>query len=201
MLTVCLTGNIGSGKSLVAHFMEEKGAHVISLDELSKELLNRGTHVYAELSCMFPEILDRAGNVDKKKMASLIFNDDEARRRVEKIIHPAVWRACDDVIASYKTDPHAIVVVELALLYGSSREQWADVNVGVVADESIRLQRLILKRNMSKDDALARMRTQPSNKEIEGICHYVITNNFSSPDALKGEVNKLIEKLRHNMKL
>ena len=122
MLRAGLTGDLGSGKSTVARMLAERGAIVLSSDEMGRALMQPGEHVYAEVIAKFgSQIVSADGSIDRKKLAALAF--DSARPRVEElnaIIHPAVIEAqAEQLAALEETNRQAIAVVESALIFST----------------------------------------------------------------------------------
>ncbi len=123
MLRVGLTGDLGSGKSTVARMLAERGAVVLSSDEMGRALMQPGQPVYAEIVAKFgAEVVAADGSLDRHKLAALAF--DPAHPQVEElnaIVHPAVMDAQAKQIAELgATNPHAIVVVESALIFSTT---------------------------------------------------------------------------------
>ena len=123
MLRVGLTGDLGSGKSTVARMLAERGAVVLSSDEMGRALMQPGQPVFAAIVAKFGEgVVAADGTLDRRKLAALAF--DAARPRVDElneIVHPAVLEAQAKQVAELgSTNPHAIVVVESALIFSTT---------------------------------------------------------------------------------
>lgn len=123
MLRAGLTGELGSGKSTVARMLAERGAVVLSSDEMGRALMQPGQRAYTEIVAKFgSEVVAADGSLDRKKLATLAF--DARRPRVEElnaIVHPAVIEAqAEELVELAKTQPHAIVVVESALIFSTN---------------------------------------------------------------------------------
>lgn len=123
MLRVGLTGDLGSGKSTVGRMLAERGAMVLSSDEMGRELMQPGRTVFAEIVAKFgAEVVAADGSLDRHKLAALAF--DRTRPRVEElnaIVHPAVIEAQAKLIEEMGVaKPHAIVVVESALIFSTT---------------------------------------------------------------------------------
>ncbi len=123
MLRVGLTGDLGSGKSTVARMLAERGAVVLSSDEMGRALMQPGQPVFAEVVAKFGEgVVAEDGTLDRRRLAALAF--DPAHPRVDElneIVHPAVLEAQAKQVAELgSTNPHAIVVVESALIFSTT---------------------------------------------------------------------------------
>lgn len=183
-MIICLTGGIGSGKSHAASILESFGAYALDLDDISREILAPHTPATMRVLELWGNV-GRDGVIDRAALAEIVFSDAQARAQLEAIVHPAVWAEVDSRIAQIRElDSQAVIVLELALLAGSSREKWADVNLGIVADKDVRLERLEHYRGMSADEARARIAAQVSDGTIRDICDVVIDNS-GTPDELE----------------
>ena len=132
MLRVGLTGDLGSGKSTVARMLAERGAVVLSSDEMGRALMQPGEQAYAQIVATFgSDVVAEDGTLDRKKLAALAFDAKQPRiEELNAIIHPAVIDAQAEQLAEMeKTNPAAIVVVESALIFSTQyapRGSWRD---------------------------------------------------------------------------
>src|SRR5688572_23518570 len=118
MRRIALTGGIATGKSHVRRRFEELGVPTIDADTLAREAVAPGTEGLAGVVQAFGTgILDPSGALDRKKLADIVFRDDDARRRLEAIVHPAVRRATDLWFASLDGSLHPIAIADIPLLY------------------------------------------------------------------------------------
>ena len=165
MLRAGLTGDLGSGKSTVARMLAERGAVVLSSDEMGRALMQPGERAYAEIVANFGDAVVAAdGSLDRKKLAELAFDAKQPRvEELNAIIHPAVIEAQAAQLAELaKTNPHAIAVVESALIFStlhSPRGSWRDrfdCILLVEAPEAVKIARVV--------DRIAAGRTLPSEE-------------------------------------
>jgi dephospho-CoA kinase len=177
LLLVGLTGGIGSGKSTVARMLESLGAVLIDADDLARRAIDKGTPGYELVLQAFGRgILTPSGEIDRERLASLVFADPDARRRLEAIVHPEVARMAAEMVQSYRATDHIVVYV-VPLLVENNLQDMFDVVVTVSASEDIRLSRLAGEREMSEDDVRSRMAAQTSDSEKEGVADFVIRND------------------------
>jgi dephospho-CoA kinase len=182
MLTVALTGGIGSGKSTVARMLATRGAHVLELDAVARQVLAPGGAAVAEVAAEWPGTV-RDGRVDRAALARVVFNDAAARARLSAITHPRTWVVTDEHIERWeRTDPSGIAIIELALLAGSPRENAYHANVVVAADRDVRLSRLVQARGMSAEDAAARLAAQPPQESLEYLADVWLENSGTERD-------------------
>ncbi len=188
MLRVALTGGIGSGKSLVGEILEELGALVIDSDQLAREVIERGSPGYEEVVAAFGDSILSEGQIDRSKLAAVVFNESDLRKKLESIIHPLVREAAEKL--ARKLPSGAILINQIPLLVESDGAKRFDYVVTVSADEEIRRERLRL-RGLKDYEITQRMAAQVSDSEREKIANYIIRNN-GSIDELTRAVEELM---------
>ena len=188
MLRVALTGGIGSGKSLVGEILEELGALVIDSDQLAREVIERGSPGYEEVVTAFGDSILSEGQIDRSKLAAVVFNESDLRKKLESIIHPLVREAAEKL--ARKLPSGAILINQIPLLVESDGAKRFDYVVTVSADEEIRRERLRL-RGLKDYEITQRMAAQVSDSEREKIANYIIRNN-GSIDELTQAVEELM---------
>lgn len=186
---VGLTGGIGAGKSAVAERLAAHGAIVIDADRLAREAVAKGTDGLREVVDAFgAEILTDDGELDRPALARQVFGDDEARGRLEKIIHPRVRARTAELIAA--APPDAVVVNDVPLLVETGIAAGFDVVIVVLADEDVRVARLTRDRGMTPDEAHARIRSQATDDQRRAVAGVVIVNN-GGRDELRARVDEV----------
>ncbi|MCX7620566.1 MAG: dephospho-CoA kinase [Acidimicrobiales bacterium] len=176
MLLVGLTGGIGSGKSTVAARLAERGAVVIDADAITRELQQPGQPVLAAMVERFgTEILGEDGQLDRKKVAGTVFNDDQALADLNAIVHPAVGAEIARRLAEEAATDH-IVILDVPLLVESGRNDLAALIV-VDTDPEVAVERLVTQRGFSEADARARIAKQASREDRLAKADFVIDNN------------------------
>ena len=188
MLRVALTGGIGSGKSLVGEILEELGALVIDSDQLAREVIERGSPGYEEVVTAFGDSILSEGQIDRSKLAAVVFNESDLRKKLESIIHPLVREAAEKL--ARKLPSGAILINQIPLLVESDGAKRFDYVVTVSANEEIRRERLRL-RGLKDYEITQRMAAQVSDSEREKIANYIIRNN-GSIDELTRAVEELM---------
>ena len=189
MLVVALTGGIGSGKSLAAQYFAALGAIVIDADQLSREVIERGTPGFDEVVTAFGDEILRDGDIDRKRLGDLVFNSLSERHKLEEIVHPLVRRAFETAVANLESD--ARLIYEIPLLAETGSACRFDYVITVESDAQIRAGRLE-NRGMSQSDIDRRVSSQATEQQRVAIADYVIHNNGTS-EALLREVEHLWE--------
>jgi dephospho-CoA kinase len=170
-----LTGNIATGKSTVAKMLEDLGATVIDADALVHELQRQGTPVFDDIVAAFgPSILDRAGEIDRKALGSMVFSDPAQLRRLESIVHPAV---SVESLRRIMEAPTPVVVYEAIKLIEAGRAELCDALWVVTAPSEVQLQRLMRDRGMGQAEARQRIAAQPPQSEKIKRATVVIDNS------------------------
>ena len=190
MLRVALTGGIGSGKSLVGEILEELGALVIDSDQLAREVIERGSPGYEEVVTAFGDSILSEGQIDRSKLAAVVFNETDLRKKLESIIHPLVREAAEKL--ARKLPSGAILINQIPLLVESDGAKRFDYVVTVSADEEIRRERLRL-RGLKDYEITQRMAAQVSDSQREKIANYIIRNDGSID-----ELTRAVEALMAN---
>lgn len=170
-----LTGGIGTGKTTVSGLLKSFGARVIDADDISRYALDTGTDCYKDTVAAFGnEILNSDGSVDRKKLAEIVFHDEEALNRLNGIIHPFVRKTIYEETAA--ADTYEMIVWDIPLLFESGYETETDAVLVVTCPLEVRLERLFLRSGLSREEALSRMRAQMTDEERCRKATYVIDN-------------------------
>jgi dephospho-CoA kinase len=190
VLRVALTGGIGSGKSLVGEILEELGALVIDSDQLAREVIERGSPGYEEVITAFGDAILSEGQIDRAKLAAVIFKEKDLRKKLESIIHPLVREAAEKLARNLPSG--AILVNQIPLLVESDGAKRFDYVITVSADEDIRRERLRL-RGLKDYEITERMAAQVADLDREKIANYILRNDGSID-----ELTRAVEELMAN---
>jgi len=175
MVTVGLTGGVGSGKSTVAALLAAHGALVIDADAIAREVVAPGEPALTEIADAFgPEVIRGDGELDRPALAARVFTDGEARARLNAITHPRIAARTAEIMAG--AAPGQVVVHDVPLLVENRLAGAYDLVVVVEASREVRMQRLAL-RGMPAAEAERRMASQASDAERREVADVVITNN------------------------
>ena len=189
MLVVALTGGIGAGKSTVAQCFAELGALVIDADQLARMVIERGTDGFAEVLLRFGDEVILNGDIDRKKLAEIVFSDASARADLEAIIHPRVQAIFAEAVADLDHDD--ILIYEIPLLAETNAAEKFDYVITVESDIELRKERL-LNRGLYISQIEKRIAAQASPESREALADTVFYNN-SDEDSLLRQVENLWE--------
>lgn len=195
-MRVGLTGGIGSGKSTVSLLLAEHGAVIIDYDLLAREAVAVGMPALAAIVERFgPGILLPDGTLDRPALGAIVFADDEARRELEAITHPAIGELAWTLDAS--APDGAVVVHDHPLLVEVGLTEFVDLVVVVDVPPEVQLDRLVRLRGLTESDVRARIAAQ-SGRDDRLAAADVVIDNSGSPDELAAAVNALWERLTSN---
>ena len=195
MLLVALTGGIGSGKSLAGQFFADQGAIVVDSDQLSREVIERGTPGFDEVLLRFGDEILTNGDIDRKKLAAIVFEDEESRINLEEIIHPLVRKSFEILVESASEGD--IVINQIPLLVETHGAERFDRVITVISPLEKRKERLKL-RGLPSYEIERRISAQASDEERIEISDYIIENDGTEDDLLR-EVEATFEELQRDI--
>ncbi len=191
MIKVGLTGGIACGKSVVRRHFESSDVATLDADAIVHDLLGPGTEVNHAIAETFgDDVLSPEGSVDRKALASLIFSDEENRRKLNAIVHPEVWRAIEEFFAEAVGRREPLAVVDAALMVETGSHERYDVLVIVACSEDLQRERLMARDCLSVREAEQRIAAQMPIAEKRRYGDYVIdtSGSFHRTIARAGEV-------------
>jgi dephospho-CoA kinase len=177
-----LTGGIGSGKSLAAQFFSQLGALVIDADQLARSAIERGSEGFDEVLLRFGDSVLINGDIDRVALGQIVFENPQAKKDLEAIIHPRIRAEFEEAVASLDADE--IMVYEIPLLVETNAADRFDFIITVESDAKLRKERLRA-RGMFHSDIEKRMASQASEEERRAIADCVLTNNGSEDELLR----------------
>jgi len=189
VLLVGLTGGIGSGKSTVSSLLADRGAAVVDADAIVRRLQAPGTAVFEAMVERFgPGIVAADGTLDRAAVAATVFTDEQARKDLEAIVHPAVGAEMLRQLSEHTGTDH-IVIYDVPLLVESGKKGYGAVVV-VDVDPAVAVERLVRHRGMDETDARNRIANQVPRAERLAAADRVVDNSGSIAD-LTAQVDEL----------
>jgi dephospho-CoA kinase len=183
MILVGLTGGIGSGKSTVSQMLADRGAIIIDGDAIARELQRSGTAVFAAMVERFGDVVGADGQLNRSKIASIVFADAQALADLNKIVHPAIGVEMMRRISEMR-DTDAIAILDFPLLAESPRKGLSGVIV-VDIDPEIAIERVVRDRGMKASDVQARINKQASRQDRLAIADRVLDNSGTKEDLVR----------------
>lgn len=196
MRRIALTGGIATGKSHVRAEFERLGVPTIDSDILAREAVTPGSPGLAAVRARFgDEMLDDTGALDRRKLATLVFADAEARRDLEQIIHPIVRQATEDWFASLGPSRHHFAIADIPLLYETGRDADFDAVIVAACDPATQLQRVLARDQISEEEARQRIAAQWPIEDKMRRADYVIRTD-GAVDETHAQVRSAYDHLR-----
>ncbi len=190
-LILGITGNIASGKSLVAELLRRRGAVLLSADQLARDVVAPGSQLLDELADEFGrQILASDGSLDRKALADLVFADDAARDRLNSLLHPAIGQLAESRLAALRQTAAPLIVYEAPLLFEAGAQGRVDRVLVVTITPALQLKRLMERDHLTPEEAQQRIDAQMPQGEKVARADYLIDNSGS-----RAELERLVEKL------
>jgi len=179
MLLVCVTGGLGSGKSTLSAMLAQRGAVVVDADELARRALDPGTNAFEQVCDLFgDDVVMPDGHLDRRAIAARVFTDESKRRALESILHPEVFRGLVETLERHK-DTDAVVVFDAPLTVETGFHRECDVVVVVSASIDVQVARATRARDLSEEEARARIAAQLPVAQREAVADIVVRNDAS----------------------
>lgn len=197
VIWVGLTGGIASGKSTVSQFLREEGAFIIDADRIAHDLILKGGEAYRSVVATFGrEILDETGEISRRRLGEIIFNDPEKRIALNRIVHPCVFEKADlgkKEIA--RRHPKAIIVFDAALLIETEAHLKMDWILLAYVDRAAQIDRLIRRDGLSRTEAERRIAAQMPLDDKIPFADEIIDNRKPLAE-VKEEVGRIYRRLQ-----
>lgn len=196
-LVIGLTGGIGSGKSVVAQALaKEPGIVVIDVDKLAWEVYRPGTPIYRKLVEHFgPEIVGPEGEIDRKRLGEIVFNDPEELHFLDELIHPALTERLRELIAEHERQGTEVLLVEAALLLESPHvdRELFDYIIALRVDLEEQLRRVMARNGLTREEALKRIGAQDPGKLSQAD---FVVDTRGTPEETVARVRELLRRLQ-----
>lgn len=190
-MIVGLTGGIASGKSTVSSILKDLGAYIIDVDEVGRNVVQKGEKAYNEIVQYFGDkILMANGEINRKALGHIVFSDSEKLKKLNSITHPKIIDKVKETIDQKRSEGREVIVVDAAILIEMGLNLLCDSVWLVSVDKDIRLQRLMDRDRLSENDALNRIKAQFSDEEKSRYSD-VIIDNAKGLEVLKQEIMEL----------
>jgi dephospho-CoA kinase len=174
-----VTGGIASGKSTVAHMLEEFGAPIIDFDLLSRVVVEPGKIAWKDIVAFFGEqVLNPDKTLDRKKLSEIVFRDAEKRKKLEGFIHPRIYEEFTNRVREIvHQDPQAIIQVVVPLLIEANLQHLFHKLLVVYVPEEVQIQRLVERDRITREMALNILSAQMSIEEKKSYADYLVDNS------------------------
>lgn len=192
-----LTGGIASGKSTVARMLRDAGIDVIDADALAREVVAKGSEGLALIMARFgADILDPEGELDRAKLGARVFADDEARRDLNRIVHPLVAQRAQERAQALAAAGRRYVVYDVPLLFENQLHLGMAATLLVAVPEEVQIRRLKERDGLDEEAALARIRAQMPLAEKKALATFVIDNSGPLEETAR-QLSDVWERITH----
>lgn len=195
MYRIGLTGGVGCGKSTVSSYMARLGLPIIDGDKLSREAVTPGSEAMERIRQVFgPEVFLPDGQLDRVKMAKLVFSDEDRRQALNAIIHPYVWRRTEEGFITAQNEGYPIAVMDMPLLLEIGWQLRSEAVWVVRAPVEQQILRMCARDGATREEALARIRKQmPTINKINYAD--VVIDNSGSLEATEQQVQEALQQV------
>ncbi len=175
MITVGLTGGIGSGKTLISEVFNRLGIPVFNADYEAKKIMSSDDKVITQIKKEFGDDIYNTEGINRKKLAAIIFENENALKKINSIVHPKVRESF--ILWSQTKENYPYIIEEAAILFESKAHKELDITINVHADELIRINRVIERDQVPFGSVKSRMKNQLSDEERMSLADYTIYND------------------------
>lgn len=191
MLTIGITGGLGSGKSTACSVFQELGCEIFDADVEAKRILFSSKKVKEELVARFGDTILNNARIDKNTLSKIVFENQENQQILNKIVHPLVTK---EFLARKSSVTSPIYIMDAALLFEANLQQYFDRTILIYTEKKLRIQRAVDRGNLSKEQIEYRMNLQMDENEKRSLADIVIENNGTVME-LKNKIHDLIHNL------
>lgn len=198
MTVIGLTGQSGSGKTMVSDVFRNEGYKVINADTVARQVMEKGEKCLAETAEAFGEnILLSDGSLNRKTLAEIVFSDMGKLQRLNSITYPHINKRIEDMLDAYEKSGGDKVLLDAPTLFEAGEQGLCTAIVSVVADENIRLERIISRDGISREAALKRFKSQHTTEFFILNSDHIIENNGSERE-LEERTREIINIISEN---
>ncbi|MCI9087118.1 MAG: dephospho-CoA kinase [Clostridia bacterium] len=196
-MIIGITGSSGAGKSTVCEILEEYQIKVLNADKMAKQLSKKGNEYLTDIVTLFgEEILQENGELDRPKLANIIYNNEEKRELLNqctfKHIHIAIQKEIQRI---FSENPKAVIAIDAPLLFEAKLEDICNLVIAVIAkDEELQIERIIQRDCITREQAIKRLQAQMPDEFYTSKSQYVIVNDGKIED-IEEQIKEVIENI------
>lgn len=199
MFKLGLTGGIATGKTTISKYLKTKGIPVLDADEYARKVVEPGTPGLTDIVNTFgKQVLQSDGSLNRKLLGQIIFNDMTARQKLNDITHPRIQQMMTDELQKLAKGKTPLVILDIPLLLENHNIAGADSIMVVTVPESIQLNRLMQRNNLTKEEAQRRIDAQMPLSEKEKLADFIVDNSGTIANTLT-QVDKVIQNITESI--
>ncbi len=192
-----LTGQSGSGKTMVSDYLGDCGYSIINADLVARAVTMRGSACNRELRKLFPSCINEDLELDRRKLGSIVFNDKEKLELLNATIFPYINKLIDIEISEFEERGSKLVILDAPTLFEAGADKHCDMIISVVSDDTLRENRIIKRDNLTREQVSARFASQLPKSFFIKNSDYVIEND-GSKEALLNSVKTLFDNIKEH---
>ncbi len=204
MKIIGLTGGIGTGKTTVTDYLISKGFHVIDADKIAREIVLPGSEMLIQLAGVFgKEIIQEDGYLDRKRLGSIVFSDSEKKKKLDELMHTEILETIHDQIFQIREEKGTetshiatsrVIFIDAPLLFETGLDKSTEQVWVIDVDDETRIQRIMERDGLNRDEILKRMSTQMARSEKKERAD-VLLDNTGDKEVLYRQIDQLLQKL------
>ena len=199
MFKLGLTGGIATGKTTISNYLKTKRIPVLDADEYARKVVETGTPGLTDIVNTFgKQVLQSDGSLNRKLLGQIIFNDMTARQKLNDITHPRIQQMMTDELQKLAKGKTPLVILDIPLLLENHNIAGADAIMVVTVPESIQLNRLMQRNNLTKEEAQRRIYAQMPLSEKEKLADFIVDNSGTIANTLT-QVDKVIQNITESI--
>lgn len=196
MTVIGITGPTGAGKTTVLNVLSDLGGVILDCDTLYHDLTATCEPMRQELAERFgTDIFDKDGQLQRKALGAIVFEDEQALSDLNEITHRYVYRAVEQAVAAAKEEERPAVAIDAIALLESGLGCICDTTVAVTADDELRVQRIMARDNISEEYARKRVEAQKPSSWFEEHCDHVLRNDSANPSEVESKAYNLFNSM------
>lgn len=195
MEVIGITGSSGSGKTTISKIIaKDRNIKIIDADKVAKDLTMENTEYLQRIIKIFGEDIAPENELDRQKLAKIIYNDNEAREKLNELTFKYVVGEIKTELNKAKQEQFDAIILDVPLLFESNLNKECDVIIGVIAPKKEKIERICYRDKITKEDAIKRLKTQKNDEYLKQNCNFII-ENISYGNTIK-RVEKILKKLQ-----
>ncbi len=194
-MIIGLTGQTGAGKSTVSQILRDQGAAIVDADQVARQVVGCGSGCLAEIALEFGiGVLQADGTLNRRKLGDIVFHDKQKLRRLNQITFPYITREIQETIDRHKREGTQWVILDAPTLFESGSNKMCDKVISVIASPELRRNRIMIRDNITEEQADSRIASQHEDEFYTQQSDYVLENSGDMA-ALRVQLLELLDKL------
>ncbi|HIY08219.1 MAG TPA: dephospho-CoA kinase [Firmicutes bacterium] len=194
-MIIGLTGQTGAGKSTVSQILRDQGAAIVDADQVARQVVGCGSGCLAEIALEFGiGVLQADGTLNRRKLGDIVFHDKQKLRRLNQITFPYITREIQETIDRHKREGTQWIILDAPTLFESGSNKMCDKVISVIASPELRRNRIMIRDNITEEQADSRIASQHEDEFYTQQSDYVLENSGDMA-ALRVQLLELLDKL------